>query len=358
MGYHNQTHHPRKTKYRSWDGYIDNLTLLGHGVSGMVLAIDDRRVAKVDTGSLKSIGDIEIERAAYRNLSSPESPYVLRCYEVDNPNGLVLERCTHTVRTRLQSQYKCKKPPENLVRNWAYEAVQGLAYVHQCGIIQGDVGCHNMLLSPKNDTLKLADFSGSSVNGSPLSVEYEYWSEMPGSDEPSQQADIFALGSAIFEIATGSPPYEGKSWREVHGLYKRSIFPDVKELGHLGPIILSCWKQEYDTADEILDDLEFNFKLCLRKMESNPSEECSEAGSSSSQTLGRQPASKHKYVDLANGSRQRPGKQEAGKEKVQERSRHWKDMGRRKNDNNTGSLITKSLSWFKPSSYAYQIRVK
>jgi serine/threonine protein kinase len=113
-----------------------------------------------------------------------------------------------------------------------------------------------MLLSLNHDTVKLADFSGSSVHGSPLMVDYESWSKLPGSDEPSQIADLFALGSAIFEMVTGSPPYENKSWSEVQGLYKQSKFPDVSGIGHLGPIILKCWNQEYHTADAIVCDLE------------------------------------------------------------------------------------------------------
>jgi len=286
----------RKSKYRPWDGFIGNLTPLGHGVSGIVLAIDEQRVAKIDTGSLRSLEDIETEREAYRKLSNPGCPYVLRCYELDNPNGIVLERCKDTIRKRLQSHYNGKKPPDNLVKKWVYEAVQGLTYVHRRGVIQGDVGCHNMLLSPKNDTVKLADFSGSSVDGSDLTVDYEFWSKLPGSDEPSQVADIFALGSTIFEMSTGSPPYENKSWREVHGLYKRSEFPDVSSIRHLGPIILKCWNQKYNTASEILDDLENNSKLCLRRMDSNTSEDSfDEVEPSSSQNSSRQPASRHKY---------------------------------------------------------------
>jgi serine/threonine protein kinase len=104
----------------------------------MVLAIDDQRVAKIDTGSSRSLEDIKTEREIYRKLSSPGSPFVLRCYEIDNPNGLVLERCKDTIRKRLQSRYNGKNPPEQLARKWAFEAAQGLAYVHRCGVIQGD----------------------------------------------------------------------------------------------------------------------------------------------------------------------------------------------------------------------------
>lgn len=149
MGYASKPNqYQKRSKYRSWDGYIGDLIPLGHGISGLVLAIDSQRVAKIDTGSLGSIEDIETERKAYRKLSLPGSPYVLRCYESDNPNGLVLERCQHTLRKRLQSRYNGKKPPESLVKNWVYEAVQGLAYVHRCGVIQGDGQNNNRSVIP------------------------------------------------------------------------------------------------------------------------------------------------------------------------------------------------------------------
>jgi len=93
----------------------------------MVLAIDDQRVAKVDTGSFRSIENIKAEREAYRNLSYLESPYVLRCYELDNPNGLVT-RTMHTHDQEAPSvHYNGHKPPESIVKKWVLEAAQGLA---------------------------------------------------------------------------------------------------------------------------------------------------------------------------------------------------------------------------------------
>lgn len=141
---------PTRTKNtRRWDGNIQGLKPLGHGVSGIVFAIDNERVAKIDIGTHRSIDDIETEREVYRMLAtdSNPSPYLLRCYEFDNPTGIVLQRCNDTVRKRLRVKYAHNCPPAVLVKNWAYQAAQGLAYIHKHGIVQGDGRAMLMTLS-------------------------------------------------------------------------------------------------------------------------------------------------------------------------------------------------------------------
>jgi serine/threonine protein kinase len=139
MGLRSELHAPRKSrKERQWDGNISTLRPLGHGVSGMVLAIDENRVVKIDIGSSRSIQDIETEREAYRNLSKGRSPYVLKCFEIDNPNGLVLERCPDTMRKRLRSMPSGFPGRDEIVKEWAYQAAKGLAFLHRHRIIQGD----------------------------------------------------------------------------------------------------------------------------------------------------------------------------------------------------------------------------
>jgi serine/threonine protein kinase len=128
-------------EYVPWDGDVQVLLPLGNGVSGMTWAIDKERVAKVHIGSAKSKQDIETEREAYRKLGRSH-PHVLSCFETDNPSGLVLERCQHSVRQRLRFMKNQRTLHEDILTRWMHQAAQGLAYVHHCGIIHGDGECH------------------------------------------------------------------------------------------------------------------------------------------------------------------------------------------------------------------------
>jgi len=114
--------------------------------------------------------------------------------------------------------------------------------------------------------VKIGDFAGSSVNGSAATVDYELRSKAPGIDEPDERSDLFALGSAIYEMATGARPYEDKTWREVHGLYKRWQFPKLNAMEQfqrmpgLAQIIDRCWHQKapkaYHHVQQVVDALE------------------------------------------------------------------------------------------------------
>ncbi|KAE9363652.1 kinase-like protein [Stipitochalara longipes BDJ] len=350
MGVSSDPSQKRKSRYRPWDGNIHNLEPLGNGVSGVVLAIDEKRVAKIDIGSQRSIEDAATEREIYRRLSQQHNKHILWCYEVDNPSGLVLERCDDTIRKCLRSRYRSTTPPDDVVKKWACEAAQGLAYIHRCGIVQVDVGCHNMMLSA-DGTVKLGDFAGSSINKSQPTVDYEVRSKLPGIDEPDQVSDRFALGSAMFEMATGLAPYQDKCWREVHGLFKRGKFPRLKGMPELDQIIRKCWMQGYKTTQEVVRDLEDlayeDFDSSSTLVDSQESLNLEPEDS----TPGRQPSTKHAYVEHAKTPRHKPRKYELDPEKWDKKRSHGR--GKKMDDKGVG-LLPKFFSW---RSYAYHIRV-
>lgn len=114
------------------------------------------------------------------------------------------------------------------------------------------------MLLGSNGTLKIADFAGSLVNGYGASVDYEVGSRLPGESEPTVKTDLFALGSAIYEMITGTQPYKGRSYTEIQRLYKQNRFPDsdLNTFPDIRNIVKKCWQQAYDNSAQVLYDLE------------------------------------------------------------------------------------------------------
>jgi hypothetical protein len=204
-----------------------------------------------------------------------------------------------------------------------------------------------MMLSA-DGTVKLGDFAGSSIDGSTPTVDYEVRSKLPRSDEPDEISDIFALGSAIWEMATGLAPYVDKTWREVHGLFKRNRFPRLKSMPELDCVIRKCWMQGYNSAQEVVYDLESacdDFETSSTLVDSMESLNLEpKEGPPSRQ------AAKYKYVEHAKNPRRKPRTYDLDPDKGDRRRSH----GREKKEDKGVGLLPKLFGW---RSYIYHIRV-
>ncbi|KZF26569.1 kinase-like protein [Xylona heveae TC161] len=234
---------------------------IGMGVTALVYPLDEHRVLKyafttnenayTDNQSLK---DIQIERIIYQRLGTHPRICKFICAA---KRGIVLERLGIQLRRRLYDLHQeQQRPSYEQALKWSCQAAEGMAYIHHKGVIQGDFGGHNMLFDEHED-LKITDFGGSSIDGSRQLVSYETRSQRWNALEetPSIQNELFALGSAIYEIWTTVRPYHDLADAEVETNYKIQCFPkDVADLP-VGNIVLRCWLGKYDTADQVLADL-------------------------------------------------------------------------------------------------------
>ena len=204
----------------------------------------------------QGLEEIWIERRIYERLGKHP-----RICEYFGPvsRGIVLERLGYSLREYFaQLQKTGTIPSSRQALKWSVQAAEAIAYIHSRGIVQGDVGCYNFLLDNAG-SLKLCDFGGSSIDGSGLKVGYATRSRlhrMNWEDEetPSLPAELFALGSTLYEIWTTRRPYEYLSNEEVETRYKDQQFPYLGDL-LVGDVIRRCWLGKYTTATAVEADL-------------------------------------------------------------------------------------------------------
>ncbi|KAF4975445.1 hypothetical protein FZEAL_7765 [Fusarium zealandicum] len=149
---------------------------------------------------------------------------------------------------------------EDQVR-WILQASEAIAYIHSKGIIHSDLRPENFLLFSRPDgrmDLRLCDFGGSKYGDL-------YGGNLPDAGffdprhglTPTPATDIFSLGSVFFTITYGHWPHwdneEPPLYQvKVDDLFSRGEFPPVDHI--TGPIINSCWKGKYATANLLLED--------------------------------------------------------------------------------------------------------
>jgi serine/threonine protein kinase len=244
---------------KQWDGKTYDLKTIDYGGSGIVLFLDDSSVVKVPLAIPRCVRDFETEREVYRRVAKSKysCPYILQCYNFTHPRGIILEKMEYTVRNYIWQMKEA--PNEDDTLRWATQAARGLTFLHKHGVVQADVGCHNMLLS-SDKQLKLCDFSGCSIDGKPSTVYYELRSQLQPHRPADRRTDIFALGSAMYEMSTGREPYEDLPECEVKRRFEDGILPDdfsSEKHQSIYTIIKACWTGELESMKRVVTHLEY-----------------------------------------------------------------------------------------------------
>jgi serine/threonine protein kinase len=99
-----------------------------------------------------------------------------------------------------------KQVPLSLRLRWVEQLFDSVRFIHSRSVLHGDISCNKFFLDDNLD-VKLADFAGSAIDDlSPL-ICYKTSHELPGEDI-STRTELFALGSTVHEVMTGSKSYK------------------------------------------------------------------------------------------------------------------------------------------------------
>jgi serine/threonine protein kinase len=243
---------------------INSTNIVGFGTTGVVAVIPcTRQIIKFPHSEPDARARCKVEIKVYERLEQThmESCSTILQYYGQSENGIILEYAEiGPLREYLRT---ANTPSETLRLRWARQAAQALVFCHANGILHGDINCSNFFLDGEQN-LKLGDFAGSSIDNSPATICYSTTHQLPTLDYSSDSEDviitketeIFAFGSALYEIMTGRPPYEDKSDSEVERLFISREYPKVCGATTLGYIITRCWNVQFSSMDEILKSIE------------------------------------------------------------------------------------------------------
>lgn len=231
---------PLEVGHRISERYILGQAI-GKGAFGTVYECQNQ-----ETGEI-----VAVKRVALRNLSSDQLKGLE--LEVDVMKNLHHENIVKyiaTVRTRnhlhIVLQYMENGSLEknikkfgvfapSLVSFYTKQVLQGLAYLHEQGVIHRDIKCAN-ILSDKLGRVKLADFgvairfqaAEATYNGE-MVVGTPYWMApeiIEMNSPPTTACDVWSVGCTVLEMLTGKPPYfEVPQMAAVYRIVQDEIVP-------------------------------------------------------------------------------------------------------------------------------------
>ncbi|GAB1312201.1 hypothetical protein MFIFM68171_02411 [Madurella fahalii] len=138
---------------------------------------------------------------------------------------------------------------------WCVQATEAVAYIHSRRVVHCDIRHDNFLLDANLD-LKLADFQGKHFSPTGAIVldvgsceSAKAWLPRHPADRCNVRTDLFALGSALQFLITGSEVEP-----EIERRFRAGEFPPADE--HVcAAVTARCWRQLYTTADQVVADL-------------------------------------------------------------------------------------------------------
>jgi serine/threonine protein kinase len=132
-----------------------------------------------------------------------------------NDKGLRFELAQEGSVKNYLAEMRASQVPLNLRLKWSRQAAEAVDSIHSKRVIHCDIHTNNFLLNSDLD-IKLCDFQGTygGLDGEAMESVRSFLPRECTS-LPTVATDLFALGSAIYEIITGREPYEELGEAEV-----------------------------------------------------------------------------------------------------------------------------------------------
>lgn len=151
------------------------------------------------------------------------------------------------------------------------QTAQGLAFLHERGILHRDLKPANLLLT-RDGQVKIGDYGLARTSlhtaitepGAMLGTPEYMAPEALMGEDPSPASDVYSLGTILYEMVTGRPPFSASSILVLVGLVTQGVHAPARVLrsetpAWLDALIAGCLARDHARRlplDQVLDILE------------------------------------------------------------------------------------------------------
>ena len=223
-------------------------------------------------------------RAEAQSVAGFTHPNVVNVYDVGDENGIyyIVMELVEGITLKKYIEKRGKLPFKEAV-SIAIQVANGLDAAHKHHIVHRDIKPQNIIIS-KEGKVKVTDFgiakvaSSSTINSSSTMGSVHYISpEQARGGYSDERSDIYSLGITIFEMLTGTVPFDGDSTVAVAVQHIQDEIPAPSTVAadipvSIDKIVLKCTQKKpdrrYQSAAElrgVLDMLNYSIVQDNRK---------------------------------------------------------------------------------------------
>ncbi len=225
-------------------GHYEVLAVVGRGGMGVVLKAFDPGLGRLV--AIKVLAPQWATSAAARRRFARESkaaaavshPNVVAIHAVDSAEGLPYLVMEYVPGQSLQQRLDAGPLPLEEAMRVARETALGLAAAHEKGLVHRDIKPANILLEEGTGRVKLTDFGLARAWNDATVTQSGFLAGTPQYMAPEQargeavdhRGDLFSLGSVLYAMCTGRPPFRAATTLAVLRHVSESEPTPVREL--------------------------------------------------------------------------------------------------------------------------------
>ena len=220
-------------------------------------------------------------RQEAKALARLQDPAILAIHFIGDGEGLVYYVMPFVEGESLAERLRRRGPySADEALKIAEPILQALSHAHTQGLVHRDIKPDNVMVEAKSGRVLLLDFGiaklldpgGSDAGGAKTAtgftvgtVQYMSPEQALGQSNLDGRSDLYAFGAMLYQMVTGTPPYDGDSSAEIVGKHLSDPVPVASDVNAkiprwLSTVIVQCLakrpEDRFQDADEVLAALQ------------------------------------------------------------------------------------------------------